>query len=80
MDGELALERIIEVIKRNEPDVVALQEVDSRRLENGARSPFELLQEAVGEHGVASKIDRHRRRRLWPDADEPLAAERYRNP
>ena len=32
VDGELALERIIEVIKRNEPDVVALQEVDSRRL------------------------------------------------
>jgi endonuclease/exonuclease/phosphatase family metal-dependent hydrolase len=55
VDGELALERIIEVIKRNEPDVVALQEVDSRRLKNGARSPFELLQEAVGEHGVAAK-------------------------
>jgi endonuclease/exonuclease/phosphatase family metal-dependent hydrolase len=54
-DGRLALDRVIEVIERNRPDVVALQEVDSRRLQKGQRSPFELLQEAVGEHGVQAK-------------------------
>jgi endonuclease/exonuclease/phosphatase family metal-dependent hydrolase len=35
--------------------VVALQEVDSRRRTAGDRSPFELLREAVGEHGIEAK-------------------------
>ena len=51
-DGRFALDRIIEVINRNDPDVVALQEVDSRRRRQGYCSPFALLREAVGEHGV----------------------------
>jgi endonuclease/exonuclease/phosphatase family metal-dependent hydrolase len=54
-DGRFALDRIIEVISRHEPDVVALQEVDSRRRKGSERSPFELLREAVGEHGVEAK-------------------------
>jgi endonuclease/exonuclease/phosphatase family metal-dependent hydrolase len=54
-DGVFALDRITEVIARHEPDIVALQEVDSRRRTAGGRSPFELLREAVGEHGVEAK-------------------------
>jgi endonuclease/exonuclease/phosphatase family metal-dependent hydrolase len=54
-DGRFALERIIETIDRHNADIVALQEVDSRRLRAGARSPFELLREAVGEHGIEAK-------------------------
>ena len=54
-DRRLALERITETIERLDPDVVALQEVDSRRTVPGGRSPFELLREAVGEHGVEAK-------------------------
>ena len=54
-DGRYALERITETIARHDPDVVALQEVDSRRLAAGARSPFEALREAVGEHGIEAK-------------------------
>jgi endonuclease/exonuclease/phosphatase family metal-dependent hydrolase len=54
-DGQFSLKRIIETIDRHNPDVVALQEVDSRRLVAGARSPFELLREAVGEHGIEAK-------------------------
>jgi endonuclease/exonuclease/phosphatase family metal-dependent hydrolase len=54
-DGLFALDRIIDVISRHDPDVVALQEVDSRRCKAGERSPFDLLQEAVGEHGVEAK-------------------------
>jgi endonuclease/exonuclease/phosphatase family metal-dependent hydrolase len=54
-DGRYALERITETIARHDPDLVALQEVDSRRLAAGARSPFEALREAVGEHGIEAK-------------------------
>jgi endonuclease/exonuclease/phosphatase family metal-dependent hydrolase len=54
-DRRLALDRITGTIARLDPDVVALQEVDSRRLAAGARSPFELLRETVGEHGVEAK-------------------------
>ena len=53
-DGQFSLERITETIDRHNPDVVALQEVDSRRAA-GARSPFELLREAVGDHGIEAK-------------------------
>jgi endonuclease/exonuclease/phosphatase family metal-dependent hydrolase len=54
-DRQFSLARITETIDRHNPDVVALQEVDSRRGAVGARSPFELLREAVGEHGIESK-------------------------
>jgi endonuclease/exonuclease/phosphatase family metal-dependent hydrolase len=54
-DGRYALERITETVARHDPDVLAIQEVDSRRLTDGARSPFELLREAVGEHGIEAK-------------------------
>ena len=54
-DRPFSLERITETIDRHNPDVVALQEVDSRRRAAGARSPFELLREAVGEHGIEAK-------------------------
>jgi endonuclease/exonuclease/phosphatase family metal-dependent hydrolase len=55
IDRKLALERITAVIDRLDPDVVALQEVDSRRRIAGGRSPFELLREAVGDHGIEAK-------------------------
>ncbi len=54
-DRRYALERITEVIDRHNADIVALQEVDSRRLLAGSRSPFETLREAVGEHGIEAK-------------------------
>jgi endonuclease/exonuclease/phosphatase family metal-dependent hydrolase len=54
-DRRLAIERITETIERLDCDVVALQEVDSRRRIAGGRSPFELLREAVGDHGVEAK-------------------------
>jgi endonuclease/exonuclease/phosphatase family metal-dependent hydrolase len=53
-DGAFSLARITETIARHDPDVVALQEVDSRRT-TGGHSAFELLREAVGEHGIAAK-------------------------
>jgi endonuclease/exonuclease/phosphatase family metal-dependent hydrolase len=54
IDGRCDLGRVVDVIARHDPDVVALQEVDSRRSSSNERSPFDLLRDAVG-HGIAAK-------------------------
>jgi endonuclease/exonuclease/phosphatase family metal-dependent hydrolase len=46
--------RVVELIKRWDPDLVALQEVDSRRVSQ-AGDIFETLQAALGEHGIGAK-------------------------
>jgi endonuclease/exonuclease/phosphatase family metal-dependent hydrolase len=41
------------LIKGHDPDVVALQEIDSRRpREAGVAEPFKVLQDALGTHGI----------------------------
>jgi len=47
------LARVVELILRHAPDIVALQEIDSRRQSGG--NPFEILQQALGSHGVGAK-------------------------
>jgi endonuclease/exonuclease/phosphatase family metal-dependent hydrolase len=47
------LARVVELILRHEPDIVALQEIDSRRV-SGA-NPFTVLQDALGAHGIGAK-------------------------
>lgn len=47
------LEKVVALILRADPDIVALQEVDSRGVTNG--DPFVLLQEALGHHGIGAK-------------------------
>ena len=48
------LERAITLIRNWKPDLIALQEIDSRRkLPDG--NPFELLQAALGKHGVSAR-------------------------
>jgi endonuclease/exonuclease/phosphatase family metal-dependent hydrolase len=54
-DGKFDLARIVAAIARHEPDVVALQEVDSRRRPAGGPSPFTFLREAIGHHGIEAK-------------------------
>jgi endonuclease/exonuclease/phosphatase family metal-dependent hydrolase len=54
-DRRFDLSRVVEIIIRHHPDVVALQEVDSRRTLAPARSAFAVLREAIGEHGVEAK-------------------------
>jgi endonuclease/exonuclease/phosphatase family metal-dependent hydrolase len=49
------LSRVVDTIVHHDPDVVALQEVDSRRTIAPARSAFAVLREAVGHHGVEAK-------------------------
>jgi endonuclease/exonuclease/phosphatase family metal-dependent hydrolase len=47
------LARVVDYVQRHAPDVVALQEVDSRRARGaGMANPFEILREALGSHGT----------------------------
>jgi endonuclease/exonuclease/phosphatase family metal-dependent hydrolase len=54
-DRRFDLKRVVDTILQHHPDVVALQEVDSRRIVAPARSPFAILLDAVGVHGVEAK-------------------------
>ena len=47
------LEKVVGLILRADPDIVALQEVDSRREGNG--DPFLMLQDMLGHYGVGAK-------------------------
>jgi endonuclease/exonuclease/phosphatase family metal-dependent hydrolase len=48
------LNRVVEFIKSHRPDIVALQEVDSRRPGIGSE-PFAFLQSALGHFGIGAK-------------------------
>ena len=52
-DGLHDLQRMLAVIRRADPDILALQEVDSRRLK-GAEHPIALLNRVLGHHGIAA--------------------------
>jgi endonuclease/exonuclease/phosphatase family metal-dependent hydrolase len=49
------LARVVKLIRRWDPDIVALQEVDSRRALAGGANPFEFLATAVGIYGIGAK-------------------------
>ena len=50
------LERVVALVQRHKPDIVALQEIDSRRArEAHVDEPFKVLQEALGNHGIGAK-------------------------
>lgn len=49
------LARVIALIQKWRPDLVALQEVDSRRKLAANADVFAMLQNAVGEHGIGAK-------------------------
>jgi endonuclease/exonuclease/phosphatase family metal-dependent hydrolase len=55
LDFRFDLERVIGVLKYHAPDVVALQEVDSRRGRKAREHPFTALRSAFGEHSVEAK-------------------------
>ncbi len=54
--GVRDLDRIVAYVKSHEPDVVALQEVDSRGNEPSAASAFEVLADALGRHIADAKL------------------------
>ncbi len=47
------LQKVVALILRADPDIVALQEVDSRR--QAGIDPFVMLQEALGHYGIGAK-------------------------
>lgn len=49
------LARVVDLIRRWDPDIVALQEVDSRRALACGTNPFEALTGAVGMYGIGAK-------------------------
>lgn len=52
-DGRYDLPRIAALVRRHQPDIVALQEVDSRG--RGEVSPFVYLAQALGSHAAEAK-------------------------
>jgi endonuclease/exonuclease/phosphatase family metal-dependent hydrolase len=47
------LARVVDYVQRHAPDIVALQEVDSRRARDaGMANPFDALRGALGSHGA----------------------------
>ncbi len=46
------LARVVALIGSWSPDIMALQEVDSRRKLEDGRNPFTVLQQALGKHGI----------------------------
>ncbi len=47
------LARVLELIRGHDPDLLALQEIDSRR--GGANDPFEVIRHELGSHGIGAK-------------------------
>jgi endonuclease/exonuclease/phosphatase family metal-dependent hydrolase len=55
-DGACDLHRVVELITSHQPDIVALQEVDSRRKARGGISAFSFLAESLGDHIAEAKL------------------------
>lgn len=53
-DGRFDLARVVHIIRAHDPDIIALQEVDSRGRGNGPDSPFTFLASALGIHAAAA--------------------------
>ncbi len=50
------LDRVVALVRRHEPDIVALQEIDSRRArEAHIGDPFDVLQQSLGAHGIGAR-------------------------
>lgn len=52
-DGRHDLDRMLTLVRRADPDVLALQEIDSRRVPGGEH-PIAMLKRVLGHHGIAA--------------------------
>ena len=55
-DRRSDLRRVIRLVRRHQPDILALQEVDSRRPTLESEGAFELLANALGKHSAEIKL------------------------
>ncbi len=56
LDGRCDLERVASVVRRHDADILALQEVDSRRKAAGVEDAFHFLASALGNHAAESRL------------------------
>lgn len=52
-DGRHDLDRMLTLVRRADPDVLALQEIDSRRAP-GSEYPIAMLKRVLGHHGISA--------------------------
>jgi endonuclease/exonuclease/phosphatase family metal-dependent hydrolase len=52
-DGRHDLDRMLTLVRRADPDVLALQEIDSRRAP-GSEHPIAMLKRVLGHHGISA--------------------------
>ena len=79
-DGRYDFRRVVSLIERHAPDIVALQELDTRGIQDLESHPLSILTRALGLHAVEARTiiapDGHYGHALfsrWPiDADERL--------
>jgi endonuclease/exonuclease/phosphatase family metal-dependent hydrolase len=55
-DGLCDLRRVADLVLRHRPDIVALQEIDSRRKAPGAETAFAFLADCLGRHAAEAKL------------------------
>lgn len=56
-DGRRDLRRVVDLVRRHEPDIVALQEIDARRaVVDGSSDAFAFLTEALGGNARESRL------------------------
>ena len=55
-DGRRDLRRIVDLVRKHDPDLVALQEVGSRREVAEAAEAFKFLSEALGNHVTETRL------------------------
>lgn len=56
LDGKRDLQRIVDHVRRHDPDIIALQEVGSRREIPGAAEAFAFFADALGNHATESRM------------------------
>lgn len=55
-DGRRDLQRVVNLIRGQEPQIVALQEIDSRRRKSSQPDAFAYLEEELGGHAHSSRL------------------------
>lgn len=55
LNPDFDLARVIALIERHDPDIVALQEVDSRRPRSADADPFAVIERTLGHYGLGAK-------------------------
>ena len=50
------LHRVVRLVRRHAPDIIALQEIDARRRKGWGEPAFEFLKEALGAHSAEARV------------------------